>query len=241
MDISPANAPTIASYDALTDAELAAWDPEGDLGRRLLLNPTIFGMLDDIVGARVLDAGCGQGYLSRLLADRGAHVVGVDPATRLTDYARQREAERNQGVRYFQRDLSRLGEVEGPFDVVVANMVLLDIADWRSAMANCVAALRPGGRFVYSLLHPCWPPDATTTWGEGARVEIREYLAEYTIAAPRGLNFHRPISAYLNETVRLGCRLAEVAEPALDPNNAESDQDILVHIPNYIVVAADRS
>ncbi|MHB8449655.1 MAG: class I SAM-dependent methyltransferase [Mycobacteriales bacterium] len=137
-EVSPANGPHVAAYDAVTDDELAGWDPEGGRGRRLLLNPAIFRMLGDLSGKRVLDAGCGQGYLSQLMAAGGAYVVGVDPAGRLVAYADRLEAERRQGIRYMRRDLSRLGDVGGVFDAVVANMVLLDIADWRSAMANCV-------------------------------------------------------------------------------------------------------
>ena len=240
MDVSPANAATIDSYDSFTDEELAAWDPAGDVGRRLLLNPTIFRMLGDIAGAHILDAGCGQGYLSRLMAARGARVVGVEPAARLTAYARQREAERNQGAVFFERDLSRLGDVGGPFDAVVANMVLLDIADWRAAMRNCVEALRPGGTFVYSLLHPCWPPEATESWAARRCVEIQEYLSEYTVTAKHGTNFHRPVSAYLNETIASGCSIVEVAEPAADAEEVPAGAEILVHVPNYIVISATR-
>jgi 2-polyprenyl-3-methyl-5-hydroxy-6-metoxy-1,4-benzoquinol methylase len=229
------------SYDTLSDEEMAAWDPEGDRGRQVLLNPTIFRMLGDIRGQEVLDAGCGQGYLSRLLADRGATVVGVDPTQRLIDYARDREAERNQGVRYYEGDLSRLDEISGPFDAVVANMVLLNIADWQSAMTNCVSVLRPGGRFIYSLLHPCWAPEAMTSWAARGCVEMREYLREYTVTGAHGVNFHRPLGAYLNETIRLGCPIVEVAEPGATTSDSPAEEEILAHIPNYVVVAAMRT
>ncbi len=158
----------------------------GTAGRRLLLNPAIFGLLGDVGGRWVLDAGCGQGYLSRLLAERGASVVGVDASRRLLDHAEALEARRAQGISYRQRDLSRLGDVGGPFDAVVANMVFLDIADWRPALANCVDALGPGGRLVYSLLHPCWVSGASSRWPETGCVELREYLNEYEVPGGPG-------------------------------------------------------
>jgi len=172
VDISPANASNIEAFDDVDEDFLADWDPEGDPGRKYLLNPTIMGMLGPLAGQRILDAGCGQGYLSRLLAAAGATVIGVEPAGRLIAYARRSEQRRPLGIEYLQRDLSRLGAIESTgFDAVVANMVLLDIADWEEAMANCLAVLRAGGRLVFSLLHPCWAPDALATWADRGRVE----------------------------------------------------------------------
>jgi SAM-dependent methyltransferase len=243
MDVSPANRATISAYDAMIDAELDAWNPEGDDGRRLLLNPAILSLLGDVTGKRVLDAGCGQGYLSRLLAERGAHVVGVDAAQRLVEYAKRLKAERQQGIEYHRRDLSRLGDVGVPFDSVVANMVLLDIADWRAAMANCVGALRGGGRFIFSLHHPCWPATATASWSSRGAVEISEYLNEYEVRGGVGgsVNYHRPLSGYLDEAIDLGCRIIRIVEPALAPGAVEEpEHEILVHVPNFIVIAADR-
>lgn len=238
MEISPANEATIGSYDALTDEFLASLDPDGGFSRRHLLNPAIFRMLGDVSGTTVLDAGCGQGYLCRLLAERGADVVGVEPARRLLDHAERLEAERRQGVRYLQRDLSRLGDI-GAFDAVVANMVLLDIADWRTALANCVHVLRTGGRLVYSLHHPCWVPGRFEEWAQKGHVEIAEYLHEYVVAGPAGVNFQRPLSEYVNATIALGCDIFEMAEPALDERDAETEtQKLFAHVPNFVVVGA---
>jgi hypothetical protein len=170
-------------------------------------------------------------------------MVGVEPATVPFRYAARLEAEKPQGIRYFQRDLSRLGDVGGPFDAVVSNMVFLDIPDWRAALANCVASLKVGGALVYSLHHPVWVPGEFDTWAARGCVEICEYLNEYeqtgVVVAP---NYHRPLSTYLNETIRLGCDIVEVIEPQLRPDQIESDdQEILTRIPNFIVIGARRN
>lgn len=49
--------------------------PDGDPSGLL---PPLLGLLGDITGRRVLDAGCGDGYLARVLAARGARVTGID-------------------------------------------------------------------------------------------------------------------------------------------------------------------
>src|SRR5215469_9592543 len=117
---------------------LDAMEPDGDFCRRHLLNPALLRMLGDVRGRRILDAGCGHGYLSRMLARRGARVTGVEPARALHDYAAEHEAADPLGIRYVQADLCRLPGLGEPFDAVVASMVLMDIPDWTAALKACV-------------------------------------------------------------------------------------------------------
>lgn len=242
-EIQWTNDAVIASWDQVPYDDLAASDPDGDFGRRHLLNPTLFHMLGAVRDARILDAGCGQGYLSRMLAGRGAQVVGVEAARPLYDYAVARERERGDGIRYVRADLSHLPDLGDPFDAVVANMVFLAVPDWKTAMRNCIQVLRPGGALVFSIEHPCWAEDALASWARNGSIEIREYAREHVKAGRHGPNFHRPFSTYLNEAIRLGCRVREVAEPTLDPDVAWSGPagaEAAVHVPAYLVVAVER-
>src|SRR6266699_1372752 len=53
----------------------------------------------------VLDAGCGEGYLSRILAHRGANVTGIDISTRLVEIGRAKDPEGQ--ITYQVADLSQ--------------------------------------------------------------------------------------------------------------------------------------
>ena len=235
------NEQAIAQWSKYPEDELAALDPEGDFGKQHLVNPTIFRMLGDVRGKRVLDAGCGQGYLSRLLAERGALVTGVEPATALYGYALEKERERGQGITYIDADLCHLPDLGEPFDAVVASMVFMAIPDWRPALESCVGALRPGGLFVIGLVHPCFE-EASASWAAHGCVEVREYLTEYEIRGPNGTDIHRPLSTYLNAVIDAGCRLREIAEPGLRSELAlgRPEAAAAVHVPNYVIVAAER-
>jgi hypothetical protein len=95
---------------------------------------------------------------------------------------------------------------------------------------------------VFSIIHPCFE-QLGPSWREHGEYRIREYFAEYEIPGPHASNFHRPLSAYLNELVRLGCHLLEVDEPALDPATAAAggSAEAYVHLPNFLIVAARRA
>lgn len=229
--------------------DLLAEIPEGgDFCRRHLLNPALLRLAGPVSGRRVLDAGCGDGYLARMLAKAGAAVTGIEPAPSLFDFAVDSERAEPLGITYLQADLCRMpGSADlAHFDAVVANMVLQAIPDWASALAACVAALRCGGRLVFSVNHPCFEQLAGT-WRRYGAYQITEYLAEYSIELKYGPNFHRPLSTYLNEVIGLGLRIVEIAEPGLDAAAAAAEPDQFddehpyVHLPNFLLVAADKS
>jgi ubiquinone/menaquinone biosynthesis C-methylase UbiE len=103
-------------------------------------------------GTRVLDVGCGVGRWSRLLAAKGAKVVGVDLSPTMIMQAQQRAAA--EGVadhcRFEVQDLSQLAVGE-QFDLVLAVTVLQHILDpqaLRAALTAMTAHLAPGGRMV---------------------------------------------------------------------------------------------
>jgi ubiquinone/menaquinone biosynthesis C-methylase UbiE len=119
-----------------------------DWEQRLALDPWI----QVEPGSRVLDVGCGVGRWSRMLAARGARVMGVDLSPTMIDQARSRAAE--DGVadrcRFAVADLSRL-DLGERFDLVMGVTVLQHILDakaFRAALAAMAGHLAPGGRMI---------------------------------------------------------------------------------------------
>ncbi|ANB16804.1 class I SAM-dependent methyltransferase [Dokdonella koreensis] len=75
--------------------------------------------LDLVRGKRVLDAACGEGYGSNLLADAAASVVGVDLSAQAVDHARNRYGSRTN-LQFVQADATALPFEDARFDVVVS-------------------------------------------------------------------------------------------------------------------------
>src|SRR5439155_1410959 len=105
----------------------ATGGPAALLGMVVLLLVAV-SMAGDVRDLDVLDAGCGNGYLSRILAKQGARVVGVDLSPRLLAMANSHEARAPLGVRFVQADLAELSSLgAGTFDLVISNVVLQDV------------------------------------------------------------------------------------------------------------------
>src|SRR5262245_45806270 len=130
------NADIIKAYENVPQQFIEEFGDEGDLTRQYLLNPTLFALLGDVRETAILDAGCGQGYLARLLAKRGARVTGIEPVDAFFTYALRREQTEQLGIHYLQADLSTWIPTPNSFDAVVANMVLMDIPDYEAALQN---------------------------------------------------------------------------------------------------------
>jgi 2-polyprenyl-3-methyl-5-hydroxy-6-metoxy-1,4-benzoquinol methylase len=154
------------SYDS--DEAIRRWDlharhiatymdpEEGDPHRIVLLNPALFQLLPDVNGKRVLDAGCGEGYLCRKLARLGARVTGVDFSREMLAIAGER-TDPELDIRYRHGNCEHLDFLDaGSFDVVVSNMVLMDLADHRAALQGMHRVLVEGGILIFSILHPCF-------------------------------------------------------------------------------------
>ena len=116
----------------------------------------ILGRLELPPGARVLDAPCGHGRISRRLAAAGLDVTGVDLSAQFIAMAQAEPVgARAARVAYLEGDLRRL-PVPGPFDAVVCwftSFGYYDDDDCRQILAEFHRVLRPGGTVLIETMH----------------------------------------------------------------------------------------
>jgi SAM-dependent methyltransferase len=97
---------------------------------------------------RVLDAGCGTGYGSALLAQDALVVFGVDLDAQAAAYA---HAGYSQPNLFFSRgSCAALPIASASLDLIVAFEVIEHIAEWREFLAEARRVLQPSGQFVVS-------------------------------------------------------------------------------------------
>ena len=176
------------------------------------------GLLPPVAGARVLDLACGQGRMSRYLARRGADVLGVDLSAAMLSKAR---AAGPAGITYLRADVTGAPTWwDGrPFDGCTCELALMDIDDLAGALATVAAVLRPGGWFVASIVHPCFPGNGRgqSSWPPGGGYE-REGWWTSPGHNPEGVRIrvgatHRKLSTVLNALRDAGLEAERFAEP----------------------------
>jgi SAM-dependent methyltransferase len=138
-----------------------------DPHRTALLDGAVRSVLGKVRGTRWLDAGCGEGRLARDLAARGAHVLGVDVAPGLVTAARRRAGALPAATRarltFAVGGLAARGHVAaGSLDGVLASLALMHVARMDPVLAAWARALKPGGRLVLVLPHPCFMGPGTS-------------------------------------------------------------------------------
>jgi SAM-dependent methyltransferase len=177
-----------------------------------------------------------------MMAKMGAIVTGLEPARGLINHATAREQKEKLGITYLCDDLSKWHEKQNFFDIVVANMVLMDIPDYKSAIQNCVAALKKGGLFIFSISHPCF--DVEEGWKEEEPyVQVKNYFDEYKIQNYIGYSFHHTLSTYVNILSDFGCCINKMLEPRLPlevvNQNKKYERD--KHVPNFLIIKCIKS
>lgn len=209
------------SFELITDAMLA------------LLPPGV---------PRTLDAGCGTGEFTERLVSRGLEVTGVDVSGESLAVAEGRLGSHlvrlvHSSVEEFARNHERGMD----FDVIVANMVLMDVPKLASFLRAVSRLLSDGGVFLFSVTHPWfWP----RYWGYSDQPWF-EYNREIFVRAPfrvtgsdpigSSVHAHRPLSKYVDDLSRAGLALDRLCE--LTPRHG---QHTGVDTPRFLVCRAIR-
>lgn len=104
-------------------------------------------------GARILDLGCGPGFYTRLLAERGFHCTGVDFSPASIKWARQRAQAADLNIDYIQQDIRTYHPTE-PFDFIMMTFGELNVfsaTDAQSLISHCAQWLKPGGKLLVEV------------------------------------------------------------------------------------------
>ena len=208
---------------------------------------------DRLVGARVCDVCCGEGYLGRDLVRHGAReVVGIDLSTVLIDEATRRADDPR--LSYRVDDAHALDSIDdAEFDVVVSQLAMMDLPDHRRMFAAVRRVSKPGAPFVFSLLHPCFdgrpfhvteaPPFVVDADGKRVAYLVSRYASEGLFwsggIGVRGRmgSYHRRLSTYVNDLLAAGFVLERLEEP-LAGYQSNQPEALFAEVPTVLVVAA---
>ncbi|MCE7870265.1 class I SAM-dependent methyltransferase [bacterium CPR1] len=198
--------PEYADVEAQWSGNAEAWTQSlgnfGDAARRVS-DPSLLDLMGPLTGKDVLDAGAGEGYLSRLMFRQGpGRLVSLELSHKLHERARTAQPD---GIEYIQGSVCSMGMLaSGSFDCVVANNVMMYCSDASAAVREFHRVLRPAGAAVVSFSHPCFagpvsaaviePPDSPLAEDSVCRV-----VGGYFDRSPRGFfqpGYHSKITFF---------------------------------------------
>ena len=193
-------------------------------------------------GETILDVACGNGAFTRRMAQLGASVVAFDFSESFIECARKRTVDYADRIEYHVIDatdrdaLLALGEER--FDAAICTMAIMDMSDIEPLAVTLPRLLKPEGRFVFSILHPCFNNPSSRMVAEHEdrdgdlrtvrAVKVERYMTPFSA---KGIGipgqpvpqtyFHRPLHALLEPFLRNGLVVDGLEETAFaDPSNA---------------------
>ena len=243
-DFNPPNParPTVEQTHAIWEEIAGFWDRhigEGNDFQKSLIMPATDRLLDARAGQTILDVACGNGNYSRVLGRRGVKVVACDFCQTFLNRARERTTPEDGDIEYRRIDATSMAQLltlgEKRFDAAVCSMAMMDMIVIDPLLDSLAELLKPGGRFVFSLPHPCFSTnDMKFTASLQVHqdkleqvygVEIRKYLTQEAGLSVGIINqpaphyfFHRPLSAILAACFSGGFMIDGMEEPGYTPS-----------------------
>ena len=179
--------------------------------RRLATDDAIVNAAMALKPGRVLDVGCGEGWLCRTLAAAGVVAVGLDASPELI--AAARHADRGEYNLASYAELANLRPDIGVFPVVICNFSLLE-EDVEPVLRHLRQCLEPGGSLLIQTLHPGSGGEDGN--GDGWRVEsFAGFEACFTQAMPW---YFRSLTSWSALLTSSGFSIKSFVEP-LDPKS----------------------
>lgn len=206
-----------------------------DVYRNYLNTPAFFDIMSDIKGMKGIDIGCGEGYNTRLLAERGVTVEAIDISPVFIESVKEMESEFPLGIRYSVASATQLPFQDASFDFATSFMCLMDLPEPEKAIQETCRVLKPGVFFQFSIEHPCSKTpylkklrsDDRKTYAvedgnyfSGKDGDIEEWIFGNTPPALQKQlpkfqvpSFHRTMSFWINELIKAGFIIEQMHEP----------------------------
>jgi SAM-dependent methyltransferase len=182
--------------------------------RRMGLIPNIIDLVGPVRTKRVLDAGCGTGWLFEELPSGEAWQCDLAPPPN------------RPGVRSSREDITGMSYPSDKFDVVVSSLVLMWVSGLSAALREMYRITKPGGRLVVALVHPYFA-HAGRVVDEGFVVNrdlsTEQEIHDYFISGAVGplTYYQRRPETYYNEALIAGWRLTRFLDWFVDMDHYE--------------------
>ena len=151
MNVDPSE---VAKFEALASRW---WDRNSEFKPLHDINPLRANWIDKLAPVaeqKLLDVGCGGGILCEAMAQRGAHVTGIDMGEAPLAVGELHKLESGVEVDYQKSTAEDFAQSHGEeFDVVTCLEMLEHVPDPSSVVRACAAMTKPGGTLFFSTIN----------------------------------------------------------------------------------------
>ncbi|MEU3017773.1 class I SAM-dependent methyltransferase [Nocardiopsis sp. NPDC007018] len=210
--------------------------------------PALLGALGDTAGLDVLDLGCGDADLGRLLLEAGCRsYLGVDSSKSMAERARSTLV--GTPGRVVRALMEGFAARPGSVDLVVSRMALHYLPELTPALTRARTWLRPHGRVVFTVPHPVLTCHDARRPDEGPR--RGQVVDDYFETGPRERDWmgtrvvwhHRTVEDHVDALTRAGFGLTGLRECA--PERQRFGGDTVeyarrLRVPLFLLLAGTR-
>lgn len=181
--------------------------------------PAFRALIPDIKGAKVLDLGCGFGWICRWAREAGAEqVLGIDVSSNML--AKAQEFPIDPAITYLQADMETLELDPFTFDVVLSSLAMHYLKNLPALVSQVYKRLKPGGTFIFCVEHPIFTAPRKPEFIEDTDGNVSWPVNKYLVEGSRTTNWfaegvvkqHRTISTYITMLLDAGFILSALNE-----------------------------
>lgn len=229
-----------STYQNLTEKEIKKWKQKKgkewkknadfwikiirenlDPFRLVVTNKAILKALDREKNLKILDAGCGEGYLCRILAKKGHRVFGIDSCSKLIKAAKDLERKKPLGIKYSIDDFRKTNFPSLFFDVILSHQSIIEIANPRKAFKEFSRILKRRGRLILLFLHPCFEINPqklknipfSSVYFQKTQIKKEYYLVSGIKSPSCYFYLHLPLSKWIELLTKSGFLIEKIKEP----------------------------
>jgi ubiquinone/menaquinone biosynthesis C-methylase UbiE len=189
------------------------------------LSEIILSMLGNIKGKKILDAGCGAGRECKVLAKKGAKVIGIDVSDRMIALAKERCKKLN--VKFFVGDMGKTKFKENYFDMIITIFATMYKKNLKKLFREFKRILKKNGVLLIVVSHPIRKMIKYTKnyFERGKHWEIHDGIKFF--------NYYWTMEDYINTLISQGFIITEMREPKLKFENYKEN-----FYPHYLILKA---
>lgn len=164
----------------------------------------------------ILEIGAGTGHISKALAKHCERITAIEPSEGMFNIAQNVLS--NSSVRILNRNVYEM-EDDSSFDLVISHLVAHVVEDLYLFLSTSKKLVKAGGSFLFSIPHPCFYNDYKKMFGDDYEY-MKSMYKDISFSITKDTDniildvpyYHRPISTYINEIIKVGFNIGSLEE-----------------------------